>query len=72
MDPARIAELRPSDRAAVVTWCLAAGERLRLCDVVRITGISRRSARELLAHLETVLPIAECDGVWRVRASPRK
>jgi hypothetical protein len=56
------------ERAALVAWHLAHGEGMRTQDVADTTGLTWRSALDLMNRLSRVIPIAQKDGVWQVCA----
>jgi len=56
------------ERAALVAWNLAHGEGMTTANVAITTGLTWRSALDLMNRLSRVLPIAQKDGVWQVCA----
>ena len=62
-----LAESKASERAAFLAWKLAQGEKLRACDIVELTGVSRATAYRDVDVLSRVLPIAQDeDGYYYV------
>lgn len=57
-------QLTPVQRAALVGWWLASGQRLRVADLVQQFGLSRQAVYDLLDMLAIVLPIDAVDGWW--------
>lgn len=47
----------PQERAALIAWRLAKGERLSTAQVARDCATSRQAAWHMLAHLSRILPI---------------
>ena len=58
-------EYTPQERAMVVAWALAEGERLTVQRVARLTGLGTRAARRLLVRAGRVLPVFKDGGFWR-------
>jgi len=58
-------DLTAQERAAIVTWRLACGERLTTQEIMRLTGLTREGAWYLMMRLLRVVPIF-CDdgGEW--------
>ena len=57
------------ERAALITWHLAHGEGLQTRDIVKLTGLTRQGAWELMQHLSRVIPIYQDDtDTWVVCA----
>lgn len=52
------------EKAAVVTWALAHGAKLKTSDVEDMTGLSRQGSYKLMQHLSRVLPACKIDGLW--------
>ena len=59
-------QLTPMQRAALVGWWLASGQRLRVSDLARQFGLSRQAVYDLLDLLALVLPIDSHDGWWGI------
>lgn len=59
------ADYTPQEKAALVTWHLAHGEGMRTVDVAAMTGLTWRSAYDLMCRLSRVLPICQDNAsVW--------
>ena len=55
------------EKAALITWHLAHGEGLQTRDIVKLTGLTRQGAWELMQHLSRVIPIYQDDtDTWAV------
>ena len=63
------ADYTAQEKAALITWHLAHGEGLQTSDVVKLTGLTRQGAWELMQHLARVIPIYQDDtDTWVVCA----
>lgn len=65
MDRSDMCELTSQERAARVAWALALGRCLTVEQVVDMTGLQERAARELLGRLSRVLPVVRVGRAWR-------
>ena len=54
----------PSERVALVTWHLVHGEALTCGQAAQLTGLTRRSVRELLERIGRVLPVQFDGETW--------
>lgn len=57
-------DLTPQERAMLVSWSLAKGEKLSVEDVMSLTGLSRRASRDLLSRAVRVIPISSDGKLW--------
>ena len=55
---------RPDQRAALLAWWLAHGERLDVRQARKLVGLQRKSALTLLRQLAEVLPIHSDGDTW--------
>jgi len=62
---AAFVEPTSQEKAMLVSWALCKGTPLRLRDVVAITGLSPRAARQLMSRAVRVLPVFKVSGTWR-------
>jgi len=61
------ADYTAQEKAALITWHLALGEGLQTRDIVKLTGLTRQGAWELMQHLSRVIPIYQDDtDTWAV------
>lgn len=58
-------DLTAQERAALVTWRLARGDRLTTQHIMELTGLSREGVWHLMMRLARVLPVS-CgdDALW--------
>ena len=56
---------RPQQRAALLAWYLAHGERLTVAQAARLTRLDRVNAWRLLLSLARVIPVTCEAGIWQ-------
>ena len=57
-----------TERVGLVVWWLAHGDGMSVADAVKLTGLSRQGAWDMLCRLSRVLPIYSHRGVWQACA----
>ena len=58
-------DLTAQERAAIVAWRLANGDRLTTQEIMDLTGLKRRSAWGLVSSISRVIPIyCDDEGQW--------
>lgn len=59
----------PSERVALLVWYMAHGVALSNVEIIKITGLKRRTAYEMMCRISRILPIYQDEEhIWRVCA----